>query len=62
MNLLKSEAKDLFEGIKNFVKDYSAVELPTVVIAPVFTSLNQVHSIPCDCGCNGYKLSVAVQG
>jgi triosephosphate isomerase len=38
MNLVKSEAKDLYEGIKNFVKDYTAVELPTVVIAPVFTS------------------------
>mgnify|MGYP002711055669 CR=1 FL=1 len=30
-------------------------------IAPVFTSLNQVAEIPCDCGCNGSKLYVAGQ-
>ena len=39
MNLLQSEAKSLFEGISSFVKDFSAQQLPTVVIAPVFTSL-----------------------
>ena len=37
MNLCRSEAKEVFEGIKNFVKDYTAQELPTVVIAPVVT-------------------------
>lgn len=61
MNLLKSEAKSVFEGIKNFVKDYSATELPTIVIAPVFTSLSAVESIKCDCGCCGTKISVAGQ-
>ena len=37
MNLLQSEAKSVFEGVKNFVKDYTAQELTTVVIAPLFT-------------------------
>lgn len=39
MNLLQAQAKEVFEGVRDFVKDYTAVELPTVVIAPVFTSL-----------------------
>ena len=61
MNLLQSDAKALYEGIKSFVSNYSATQLPTVVIAPVFTSINQVAEIPCDCGCNGSKLYVAGQ-
>ena len=61
MNLLQADAKALFEGISSYLKDYTAVQLPTVVIAPVFTSINQVHSIACDCGCGGNKLSIAGQ-
>ena len=61
MNLLQSDAKALFDGIASYVSNYTAVQLPTVVIAPVFTSLNQVHSIPCNCGCGGNKVSVAGQ-
>ena len=61
MNLCQSEAKALFDGISSFVSNYKATQLPTVVIAPVFTSLNQVHAISCDCGCEGWKLSVAGQ-
>ena len=61
MNLLQSEAKSLYEGISSFVSNYKATQLPTVVIAPVFTSLSQVSSIPCDCGCEGFKLSIAGQ-
>ena len=45
MNLLKSQAKELFEGIKSYVNQYTAVELPTVVIAPVFTSLSSVEDV-----------------
>lgn len=56
MNLLQSEAKEVFEGVKNFVKDYTAQELPTIVIAPVFTSIAAVESVKCDCGCGGKKL------
>ena len=61
MHLLKSEAKELFEGIKNYVKDYTAQELPTVVIAPVFTSLAAVESVACNCGCGGNKINIAGQ-
>ena len=61
MNLCRSEAKALFEGISSFLSNYTAPQLPTVVIAPVFTSLCQVHSIDCSCGCEDKKLSVAGQ-
>ena len=44
-------AKALFEGIQGFVKDFTAQQLPTVVVAPVFTSLAVVESVKCDCGC-----------
>ena len=45
MNLLQAQAKEVFEGVKNFVKDYNAPQLPTVVIAPVFTSLAAVEAV-----------------
>lgn len=61
MNLLKAQAKDLLEGIKDYVKDYKAPELPTIIIAPTFTSLSAVESVKCDCGCGGNKISVACQ-
>ena len=51
MNLLQADAKALYEGIKSFVDKFDAPQLPTVIIAPVFTSLNQVAEIPCNCGC-----------
>ena len=61
MNLLQADAKALFEGIKGFVKDFSAQQLPTVVVAPVFTSLSVVNSVKCDCGCGCNKINVAAQ-
>ena len=61
MNLLQSDAKALYEGIKSFVSSYTAPQLPTIVIAPTYTSLCAVSSIPCDCGCGGNKVSVAAQ-
>jgi len=61
MNLLQADAKALFEGIKGFVKDFTAQQLPTVVVAPVFTSLSVVNSVKCDCGCGGDKISIAAQ-
>jgi triosephosphate isomerase (TIM) len=61
MNLLKSQAKDVFEGVKSFCDQYSAKELPTVVIAPTFTSLSVVDTVKCDCGCGGNKISIACQ-
>ena len=48
MNLCRAEAKEVFEGVKNFVKDYTAVQLPTIVIAPVFTSIEAVEAVRCD--------------
>ena len=61
MNLLQADAKALFEGIKGFVKDFSAQQLPTVVVAPVFTSLSVVNTVKCDCGCGGNKINIAAQ-
>ena len=61
MNLLQAQAKEVFEGVKNFVKDYNAPQLPTVVIAPVFTSLAAVEAVKCDCGCGDNKISIACQ-
>ena len=61
MNLLQADAKALFEGIKGFVKDFSAQQLPTVVVAPVFTSLAVVNSVKCDCGCGENKINIAAQ-
>ena len=61
MNLIRSEAEKVFEGIKEFVNDYTAVELPTIVIAPVFTSISAVRTVKCTCGCGGNKISIAGQ-
>ena len=61
MNLLQADAKALFEGILGFVKDFTAQQLPTVVVAPVFTSLSVVNSVKCDCGCGENKINVAAQ-
>lgn len=61
MNLLKNEAKSVFEGVKSFCENYTAQELPTVIIAPVFTSLSEVSTVACDCGCGGNKISISGQ-
>ena len=61
MNLLQSDAKALYEGIKSFVDKFNAPQLPTVVIAPVFTSIAAVEAVKCDCGCGCNKISIAGQ-
>ena len=61
MNLLQSDAKSLFEGIKNFTKDFTATQLPEIVIAPVFTSLSVVNAEKCNCGCGCDKIAIAGQ-
>ncbi len=61
MNLLQSEGKALFDGIKNFAKDFSASQLPEIVIAPTFTSLSAVSSEKCSCGAGCDKISIAAQ-
>lgn len=59
MNKLQSEAKELFLGIKSFVKQFSSDQLPTVVIAPTFTSIAAVESERCDCGCRNLIFTAA---
>ena len=61
MNLPQSDAKALVQGIKNFAKDFSAEQLPEIVIAPVFTSLSVVNSEKCSCGSGCDKIAVAGQ-
>ena len=61
MNLLQADAKALFDGIKSFCQDKSAQVLPTIVVAPTFTSLSVVNSVKCDCGCGCEKIAVAGQ-
>ena len=61
MNLLQDEAKALFEGIKSFTKDFTAPQLPEIVVAPVFTSLNVVNAEKCTCGCGCDKIAIAGQ-
>lgn len=61
LNMLQADAKALFEGIKEYVKDFRAQELPTVVIAPTFTALSAVSALKCDCGCGCNKVSIAGQ-
>ncbi len=61
MNLLRADAKALCEAIKEYVKDYTAQELPVVVIAPTFTSLAAVSADKCDCGCGCNKINIAGQ-
>ena len=51
MNLLQEDAKALFLSVKEFIKDYSAEQLPTIVVAPTFTSIAAVESVRCNCGC-----------
>ena len=45
----------------NFTKDFTAPQLPEIVIAPVFTSLSVVNAVKCDCGCGENKISIAAQ-
>ena len=61
MNLLQSDAKALVQGIKNFAKDFSAEQLPEIIIAPVFTSLSVVNSEKCSCGSGCDKIAIAGQ-
>src|SRR5574344_2706061 len=59
MNKLQGEAKELFAGIKSFVKQYSKEELPTVIVAPTFLSIPSVESERCDCGCRELLFTAA---
>lgn len=59
MNMLQDGAKELFAGIKTFVKECSEEQLPIVVVAPTFTSLAAVESVKCDCGCRNILFTAA---
>jgi len=48
MNLLQGEAKDLFLGIAYFAERFPKDQLPTIVLAPTFTSLAAVDGMRCD--------------
>lgn len=48
MNKLQGEAKDLFLGIAYFAEKFTKKQLPTIVLAPTFTSLSAVESMRCD--------------
>ena len=61
MNMLSSDAKALFEGIKSAWKETSATVMPQVIIAPTFTSLWAVSSEKCTCGCGCDKIAIAGQ-
>ena len=61
MNMLSSDAKALFEGIKSKWSETSATIMPQVIIAPTFTSLWAVSSVKCSCGCGCDKIAIAGQ-
>ncbi len=44
MNKLQGEAKELFNGIKACAKQYSAEQLPIVVVAPTAFQLQQLKA------------------
>lgn len=48
MNLLQSEAKDLFLGVAKFAEKFTKEQLPTIVVAPTYTSIAAVESMRCD--------------
>lgn len=48
LNKLQSEAKELFLGIAKFAENFTKDQLPTIVVAPTFTSIAAVESMRCD--------------
>ncbi len=48
MNLLQTQARELFIGIAKYAENYKVEELPTIVIAPTFLSVGAVESMRCD--------------
>jgi len=48
MNLLQDEARDLFMGVAKHAEKYTVEQLPTIIIAPVFTSIAAVEGMRCD--------------
>ena len=48
MNLLRAQAQELFMGIAKYAENYTVEQLPTIVLAPTFTSVAAVESLRCD--------------
>ncbi len=47
MNMLQDDARALFMGVAKHAEEYTVEQLPTIVIAPVFTSIAAVESMRC---------------
>ena len=48
MNMLQADARDLFMGVAKHAEKYTVEQLPTIVIAPTFTSIAAVEGMRCD--------------
>ena len=57
MNKFQEEAKNLVNEVMAGLKQYDKEKLPTVIVAPVFTSLYAANKALTDCGCGKVKLA-----
>lgn len=57
LNKLQNESKELICGIKSGLKEIDKDDLPQVIVAPVFTSLNIVNDQIKECKCGKIKLA-----
>ncbi len=48
MNMLQADARDLFMGVAKHAEEHTVDELPTIIIAPTFTSIAAVEGMRCD--------------
>ena len=48
MNMLQADARDLFMGVAKHAEEHTVEELPTIIIAPTFTSIAAVEGMRCD--------------
>ena len=51
--------KNLKEFKRTTRKQFSAEQLPVVVVAPTFTSIAAVESLRCECGCRNLLFTAA---
>lgn len=48
MNMLQADARNLFMGVAKHAEEHTVDELPTIIIAPTFTSIAAVEGMRCD--------------
>ena len=48
MNMLQADARDLFMSVAKHAENYTVEQLPTIIIAPTFTSIAAVEGMRCD--------------